>query len=154
MNFWSYFIAVLISFLGIFIGFLLIWIAPEERKPGQPYFSILSGIFLFLIAVFLIVYMRDLKSTILAFHLLLAVFVLKGELKRYFVPAMLAYVIFISSKNISLFLINSSLILLYHLSIGSILSNHGKKKQSVITILKYNLSYLILAVCLFIFAGA
>ena len=50
----NYFLASIISYLGIALGIILIYIAPEEQKHGKGYFLFLRNIFFMLILLFLL----------------------------------------------------------------------------------------------------
>ena len=56
MQILNYFLASIISYLGIALGIILIYIAPEEQKQGKRYFSFLRYIFFAFIILFLLFY--------------------------------------------------------------------------------------------------
>ena len=47
----NYFLASIISYLGLLVGLIIIKLAPEEHKPGKKYFILLRKILFFLILV-------------------------------------------------------------------------------------------------------
>ena len=53
MNQISYFISLIISFIGLYIGLALAYIAPEELKPGEKYLIVLQN---FVLAVIILVF--------------------------------------------------------------------------------------------------
>lgn len=149
MQFITYFFASLISYLGLFIGFLLIKIAPEEQKPLEKYFLILRKALLLLMFVFAMLYyysdLSYLSILILSFIFLLFIeYKAKGMLRK----SMLAYFIlgilfFLSSKNINLFTIISSLILLHGLPTASLM--YKIKEKNFKEILLHNILFVIIA---------
>lgn len=161
MNFLSYALSIAASFSGLFIGFFLIWIAPEEKKPGERHFKMLQYAVLSLISAVLLIYSLDLYSILLAIILVPAALFLKKSvlLKNRFFPnapfqtsvvaVLLGAAGYFSSKSTDAFLAISVLILFYNMATGSLLTDYNKKKQSILKIIYYNISYLIAAVLLF-----
>src|SRR3989338_1573054 len=149
MQYTNYFFASVISFIGLLIGLLLVKIAPEEQKPLKKYFSSLRKIFLLLIFIFLIFYYFSNLLYLTALILLFAaLFTAELRAKNLFKGSMLAYSIFgilffISSGNTSLFVIESSLIMLYGIPTSSLMCN--KKGNNAYKILYYNIPFIIIA---------
>lgn len=152
MQFINYFFASIISYLGLLIGMLLIKIAPEEQKPLEKYFILMRNILLLLIFIFIIFYYFKgyliLFSLIGYFLFLLFVeFKINDSLKKSIITyIILGILFFLSSKNLNLFVIESSLILLYGLPTASLIYN----KKEYYKIIFYNLGFIILANLLFI----
>lgn len=149
MQFTNYFFASAVSFLGLLIGIILIKIAPEEQKPLSKYFSSLRKIFLLLMFIFLVFYYFSNLFYLAALILLLAaLFTAELRAKNLFKGSMLAYSIFgilffISSGNTNLFVIESSLIMLYGIPTSSLMYN--KKDGNTHKILYYNIPFIIIA---------
>src|SRR3989344_981237 len=126
MQFINYFFASLVSFFGLLIGIILVSIAPEEQKPLSKYFDLIRKIFLLLIFVAVIEY----------------------RIKDLFRKSMLNYILlgilfYASQNNTNLFVIESSLILLYGAVTTSLL--YDRKLKNHFRLLFYNLGFLIIA---------
>lgn len=151
MNLLNYSLAAIISYMGLFIGFFLAIIAKEELREGKKYFIYLQKIILLLIFVFLLIYLR--LNNILTVIVLIAILIplLKTEktlnTSPYIYP-ILAVILYLSSKTLNLFIIESSLIFLYGLPTGSLLTGK-KKKESIINILA-NIPFILIAIILFL----
>ena len=153
MQFINYFFASIISFLGLVIGILLVKIAPEEQKLLEKNFSLLRKIFLLLIFIFLIFYYfnRVFYLLTLVFYALF-IFFIESKNENLLRKSMLSYSVlgilfFLSSNNVSLFAIESSLILLYGIAAASLL--YKIKEKNHFKLLFYNFGFLILANLLF-----
>lgn len=130
----NYFFASIASFLGLFAGFVLIKIAPEEQKPLQKYFDLLRKIILFLIFAFLIFYYYgDWLYFIVLISLIAFLLLIEYKLKNHAILtyAILGILFYLSSRNISLFAIESSLIFLYGLPTASLIHDKGKSKHKL-----------------------
>ena len=153
MQFINYFFASIISSLGLLIGAMLARIAPEEQKPLQKYFHITSKVLLLLIFGFIIFYYINIKFYlfILLTCFIFLIFVeikMKDVLNKLIANyAIFGILFFLSSKNINLFAIESSLILLYGLPAASRI--YGKKYKSTLKFVSYNLIFIIIANLLF-----
>lgn len=149
MQFINYFFASIISFLGLLIGILLVKIAPEEQKPLHKYFELIRKSILILIFLFLIFYYSSKPSYIIAL-LLYTAFIIFIELKLrdLFKKSVVTYtalgiIFYLGSKDSSLFVAESSMILLYGIPTASALYN--KKGNSYLKIFLYNLGFLLVA---------
>ena len=149
MQFLNYFFASIITFLGLLIGIVLIRIAPEEQKPLDKYFIMLRRILLLIIFAFLIFYYF--KNFFIFFtlviYLIFAVFV-EFKTKNLLRKSMLAYSIlgilfFLSVQNINLFVIESSLMLLYGMPTASLIYN--RKENNYHKLFLYNLGFVVAA---------
>lgn len=153
MQFINYFFASLISFLGLLIGIMLIKIAPEEQKPLEKYLILARKFILLMIFVFLMFYHFNNISYVLVlmgyFIFLLFIEYKTTNLlrKSMLIYALLGILFFLSSKNTNLFVIESSLILLYGLPTASLMYN--KKAKNSYQIIFYNLGFVIIANLLF-----
>ncbi len=118
----TYFSTLIFVFLGIFIGVILAFIAPEELKVGRKYFrGMMDAIYGFVFGLLLYYYNVD---VFLCIFLGLAI-----ALLVYFMPRwrwvdpvsyyLLGLLFLLSTKVTDLFIVNSALIFLYGLPLGS-----------------------------------
>lgn len=134
MEFINYFFASIISSLGLLIGFVLINIAPEEQKPLEKYFVLLRKILLLIVFAFLVFYYFNdwiyfVVLILIIIFLLLIEYKTKDLLKRETITySILGILFYLSSKNTNLFVIESSLILLYGLPTASLCSKKDRHK--------------------------
>lgn len=154
MQFINYFFVSIISFLGLLIGTYLVQIAPEEQKPLEKNFFLIRKIFLLLIFVFLVYYFYNsylyLFSLIVLFIFLLFIEFKINNLskKSIIIYLLLGVLFFLSSKNINLFTVESSLILLYGLPTASLI--YKTKEKNYNEVLFYNMGFIIAANLLFL----
>jgi len=153
MQFTNYFFASIISFLGLIAGIVLVRIAPEEQKPLERYFISARKIFLFLIFIFIIFYYFNNPFYLLVLLIYLA-FLLFVEYKiedlfrkSMIICTALGILFFLSSKNINLFAIESSLIFLYGLPTASLM--YARKEKNEHKVIFYNIGFVIVANLLF-----
>lgn len=126
----SYFLASILSYLGLLLGIILIKLAPEEQTPGKKYFILIKKILFFLIVAPLLFFYKI--NPALAVILLVFVIILivnkKVNLERsarvYF---FLGVVFYLSSKFISLFAIESVLIFIYGIPHASLMLDLRKR---------------------------
>ena len=148
MIFLNYFLALVITFFGIFLGSLLVLMAPEEQKPGRKYFILFRDILLLLV-IFFLLYFNNLSLSFGFIFVFVIVFLLAYfKENSYFVYLLFAAVLYLSSKEVSFFIIESSLIFLYGLPTGSLLVNY-KRKKSIFKVFYY-LYYVFIAALLFL----
>jgi len=151
MNILNYSLAAIIAYLGLFIGILLAIMAKEEIKPGKKYFIFLQKIILLLIFIFLLIY-TDLNYILILLILALIIVHLLKTKKEFnelpYIYIILSIIFFLSSKILNFFIIESSLIFLYGLPTGSLLTNKDKKK-TVINMSK-NIGFIVVAIILFL----
>ena len=153
MQFITYFFASMISFSGLLIGIMLVKIAPEEQKPLEKYFALARKILLLMIFIFaLLYYFNDyfnlLILTAYLLFLLFTNFKVKDLLKNSIITyTFLGILFFLSSKNTNIFVIESSLILLYGMPTASLIYNKKEKNQH--KIIFYNAGFIIIANLLF-----
>lgn len=153
MEFTNYFFASIVSFLGLLIGIILIKIAPEEQKTLEKNFALVRKIFLFSIFIFVIFYYFNswfYLITLIVYGIFLLI--IESKVDDLFKKSMIIYtalgvVFFLSSKNINLFTIESSLILLYGLPTASLM--YKKREKNLFNIFSYNLGFIIIANLLF-----
>lgn len=147
----NYFLTNIAIFLGLIIGIILAYIAPEELKAGKKYFILLQNILLALI-LFLLLFFYKFNSRwslviSLVLFLSLYFYLNKNQKIKYIDYAFLGIVFYLSSKNINLFLLESSLIFIYGLPTGSLLTNI--KKRNILEIVLKNISFIIIPLILF-----
>lgn len=149
MNILNYSLSAIISYLGLFIGFFLALIAKEEIRPGKKYFILLQKVILLLIFIFLIVNI-ELNYQIILLFLVFAILQIYRTKKEFnelpYTYIILAIIFYISSKRLNLFIIESSLIFLYGLPTGSLLTKKSKK-ETIINLSK-NIGFVIVAIIL------
>ncbi len=152
MNFLSYSLIALISFLGLIAGIIIISMAKEEQAPGKKYFILLQKIILSLIVIFLLYFLK-LNFAVFAICslIIITLYIKKYRNKKliesiYLYP-LLAIIFYLSSNLDSLFLIESGLIFLYGLVTSSLLLNI--KKNNSIKIVFNHISFIIVALILF-----
>ena len=153
MQFLTYLLASVVSFLGLLAGIMLILIAPEEQKPLHNYFRISRQALLLLIFAFVAFYYSGSAfylPILLAYFIFAAVIEYKLDdfpRKSMILSAALGVVFYLSYANFNLFAIESSLILLYFIPTASMI--YSKKKKSHYKLLFYNAGFLIVANLLF-----
>ena len=122
----DYFLASIISYLGLLLGVILIKLAPEEQKPGKKYFILLKKISFFLIIVSFLFFYK--VNIILTTILLVFVIVLMLNNKLNLTKSALVYfflgiIFYLSSKITDLFVMESVFIFLYGISAASLILN-------------------------------
>ena len=159
----NYFLASIISYLGIALGIILAYIAPEEQKPGKKYFAILKYVFFISILAFLLsFYYKNIFLVLFATASFIVFLSLNKNLifrsfkkineitdtnKSLIIYTILAIIFYLSSKNTNLFIIESSLIFLYGAANASLLLN--MKKKNYPEILLKHILFVIAAMALF-----
>ena len=152
MNVLNYSLAAIISYLGLSIGLILAIIAKEELKAGKKYFILLQKAILLLIFIFLIYFLKFNLINLIIVLLFIFIYLIKYYWNKrinesFYIYLILSIIFYISSKSLNLFIIESSLIFLYGLPTGTLLTTKNKK-ESIINILK-NMLFIILAIILF-----
>ena len=153
MQFLIYFLTSLTIFSALFAGMVLALSAKEELKPGKKYFILLQGVvllsviasfFAFYINIYLVYFIAVLLIFLLYFN-----YAKFKEIRPYAVYPVLAIIFYLSSKKLSLFVIESSLMFLYGLPTGSLLAAVKSKKETIKRILP-NISFIAVALALFL----
>jgi len=131
----SYFLAAIISYLGLLLGIILIKFAPEEQRPGKKYFILFKKALLVLI-IALLFYFLNINSIVLIALSLLLIYLLSNK-RITLESTVLVYILFgiifsLSSKFQDLFLIESVLIFLYGIPTASLILKIKKKNYSEI----------------------
>ena len=150
MQFINYFLAAVLSWLGIIGGVILLKIAPEEKKSLSKIFKAVSNASIVLIFIFAFIY----HDSIVEIALLLAygtlLFFASGKIDRMKI-LMVSYavlgLIFYYSWGTAGGIINSCLIFIFGIGMGSQLYNPRKKNYSF---LLYSMTFLIVASFMFL----
>jgi hypothetical protein len=149
MNFLSYSLTALTSFLGLIAGIIIISMAREEQKPGKKYFIFLQKIILLLIIILLLYHTKLNPLIFITILLIIVVYIKKYMNKKliesYYIYPLLAFIFWISSNNKPLLFIESSLIFLYGITTASLLH---KKNYSLKLIINHT-SFVVIALLLF-----
>ena len=153
MDFINYLIISLISFFGLILGIILVLIAPEEQKTGKKYFILLQDLF-FILSITLFLSFFRVNIIFIFFVMLLFIIIrLKIKIRNNFKKAelmylILAFIFFLSLRNIDLFLIESVLIFLFGMPTGSLL--FSKRKRNYLKVVFKNIIFLVIASLLFL----
>lgn len=151
MAFLQYFLASLVAYFGLFVGNILIFIAPEELKPGKKVFSFLRMILgMFMFIVLLTFYIDSLPYFFGILGMLVLIFILywNGWMTVMFEYIFLSLIFFLSFKDQTLFIIEALLIFMFGLPTASLYTRFKQKKQSLLLSLRYSY-FLVLATILF-----
>jgi len=148
LTYLSYFLASVLSFLGLLVGIILIKLAPEEQKPGKKYFILIKKIILFLIIALFFIYLKI--NLIILFLLLIITLIMLTNKKITLESTSLVYLtlgIFfsLSSKIFNLFIIESVLIFLY----GIPTSSFELKKNNYYSVFVKNLVFFVPVILLY-----
>lgn len=149
MNAIIYFSTMLVSFSGLVAGIIIANMAKEELKAGRKYFSLMQDFLIVLMLFFLLEFYE--VNIFVIVPILLVVFLLLFYLKNsvkyinMIIYSLLAVIFYLSSKSINLFSLEASLIFLYGLPTGSLIS-----KEKAKNILKTAVFVLIACVLFFI----
>lgn len=149
MEFINYFFASLVSFFGLLIGIILVSIAPEEQKPLSKYFDLARKILLLAIFVFLMFYyFENTFYLFILFVYLIFAAIMESRIHNLFRKSMITYVLlgilfYLSRNNINLFVIESSLVLIYGVITSSLL--YDRKSKNHFRLLLVNIGFLIIA---------
>ena len=153
MQFINYFFASIISFSGLLIGLMIVKIAPEEQKHLEKYMILARKAILLMIFVFIMFYYFNswfYALALISYFLFLLFIEYKTDdtlNKSMLIYAVLGILFFLSSRNMNLFTIEASLILLYGLPTVSLMYN--KKKKDEYKIIFYNAGFVIVSNALF-----
>jgi hypothetical protein len=134
MNLLIYTLTAVIAYLGLFMGFTLAIIAKEEVKPGKKNLILVKKMILLIIFIALLMY-TEVNYIIVLLVVAFAIIQLQKTEKTPLVYTILAVIFYLASKNLNLFMIESSLIFLYGLPTGTLLTEKNKT-DTLINILK------------------
>jgi len=126
----NYALATLITFSGIFVGFILALVAKEELEPGKGYFILLQNL-IFSLIIFFLLYFNDLSIWLaIIMALLTFIFLLKSKINPLAIYLSLALIFNAGFRNrLSVFILIASLILIYGIPTGSLLTYKLKNKK-------------------------
>lgn len=155
MNFLGYFSTALVAYLGLAVGLIVMRASKEEQKAGKKFFVFMQKIILLLIIVFLLYFLKsNLISFLIIFSIALVFISRKYKIKMltesYYIFPLLGVIFYLSSANLKMLVIGSSLIFLYGLVTASLLINFKKKNYPEIIL--NHISFLIIALLLFSFS--
>lgn len=169
MQLLNYALTALVANAGIVFGILLVYIAEEEIKPGRNYFIIMKNL---MIAMILAAIMHMFISSIILISIVSALFIallffidykiIRLDLKigknrakimvecitRIAAYALMGAAFYISSRDITYFIIVSSLALLYGFPAGSLALD--TKKANKLKVILTSSSFFVIAMLLYI----
>lgn len=134
-QFTTYFLTLILSFLGLYVGALLAFISPEELNGGYDYFRALQSALIVLIAVFIL---RSFGANVLILFALSATLAVTLYLLRNTPVAQFAYycfgiALFLTVHDHDLFLLVASLVFLFGVPAGTLYAaRHIGQERSVI----------------------
>lgn len=145
----TYMVTALFAFLGVYVGALLAFIAPEELKPGMTYFRAFENTLLvFLMMILLYAYEANIFVLIL---LGVSASIFLYYTKETTPVNQIAYFLlgiafFFSTKTMDLFIVISTLIFLYGLPLGSIFVARRikKSKKTLLTDILLNYGFFVI----------
>ena len=140
MQLLNYSLISLVSFSGLLVGILLAFTAKEELGPGKKYFILLQKLILLLVLVFLLNFFNvNIYLRIIIYVLFIYLMII--NVKSQVIYPALGIVFFFSSKDINLFVINSTLIFLYGFPTGSLFAKKFIKKKNSFVLKNIFLNY-------------
>lgn len=147
MNAIIYFLTLIVSFLGLIAGMIIANMAKEELKGGRKYFFLMQDFLIVLMLFFILEFYN--VTIFITIPVLLVIFLLffyfKNSMQNVAIYSIFAIIFYLSSRNINLFSLESSLIFLYGLPAGSLIS-----KEKIKNILKALVFVLIAAALFFV----
>jgi len=151
----TYVLAVLVTFLALFLGMLLARLTKEELKPGDKYFKFAKVVLLIIITVISLT-ISFLNRHIATFAIILILFIIlfftKKRKKETYIYALYGFIIHYSAGYINLFLLESSLIFIYGLIAGTLITKKFINKELGFIIKKIfirTISYPLIAIILY-----
>lgn len=126
----DYFLAPVISYLGLLVGIILVKMSPEEQAPGKKYFILMKSILAFLIAM---VFLFSMSLNVVFIGILAVLLASLLYWKKNALDGMVAYIVFgtiigLSYTMAGFFLVQSVLVFLYGIPSAS-LGFSAKKKN-------------------------
>ncbi|MBW2976217.1 hypothetical protein KY347_02105 [Candidatus Woesearchaeota archaeon] len=116
ISYLSYFLASVTAYLGLLFGIILVKLAPEEQKPGKKYFVFLRKIIFFLILASLLFFYEINMAVSLVSLGVIIVLMSNKQIKldkSALVYFFLGIAFYLSTKILSLFVLESALVFLY-----------------------------------------
>lgn len=132
----NYILLSIVSYIGLFCGVLLAFIAPEEQRPGKNYFLFARKIILGTMVMALLI----LAPTIYIFatSVILLIMMFFRNLNNYIVYLLFVPVIYLSINNSFLILIISTQIFLYGMLTGTLIVQQKKHLDAVKRCLRFS----------------
>ncbi|MFC1769391.1 hypothetical protein ACFLZX_06545 [Nanoarchaeota archaeon] len=146
----NYFLALLVSYLGLVVGIILAVVSPEERAPLRKYFKMFRLLILWTIflASFLFSFNNFYFIIVLA---IFAIYLFVGKFVDKVTFSILGILFYISSYDINSMAVMSSLIFVYGVIVGSYHSARNRGLRNL-KILGLNIGYVLIGAILpFIF---
>jgi len=145
----TYVITSLFAFLGVYVGAILAFIAPDEVKPGMPYFRAFENTLLVFIGIVLLyaygaqVWVLILLGVVASIFLYFTKETTPINHIAYFA---LGIAFFFATRTADLFIAVSSMIFMYGLPLGSIyVARHIKKsRKTVLTDVLLNFGFFVI----------
>ncbi|MFH1182472.1 MAG: hypothetical protein V1702_05930 [Candidatus Woesearchaeota archaeon] len=151
MDFLSYFLTAIVSFLGLATGAFLAFISPEEMPTGRKFFPLLQRIILVAIAaIFISIFVENIYIRIILY--IAAILLLSIRLKPEIIYPLLAFPFFFSSTNPNAFLAIAILVFVYGLPTGSLYA--AKRKSAAAKFVLSQLTFLLVAAAFYIILKA
>ncbi|MBW2967105.1 hypothetical protein KY362_01325 [Candidatus Woesearchaeota archaeon] len=128
----TYICTLVFAFLGVYVGALLAYMAPDELKPGKLYFRALMNTILVLVPLFILyaynanIFVLILLGVVATIFLYFTSETSPVNQVAYF---LLGIAFFFSTRSVDLFIIVSALIFLYGLPLGSLYVSRRLKKS-------------------------
>ncbi len=141
IDFFSIFLIAVISYLGLIAGIILMFVAPEEKKPGLKYFRWISrGIFYFG-ALLILFFSFNISSIIFSIAGIIIFFIIQKKLGDFFLGVFaygyLPISIFFGYDNIEFLVAFFAVIFAYGLCQGAVICDPKRKKKSLLNGLIY-----------------
>jgi len=139
----SYFLTAIVSFLGLFVGMALGKIAEEELKDGKKYFILMQRLIL-LISLGTILYFYKVPAIIIIAALwILSNLMFKRNIATPYYYLGLGIIYWLSAKEQTWHLLESSLIFLYGAFTGTVLFYEKRKLKYYLMHLVFFVSFLL-----------
>lgn len=133
MEFLNYFLISILCYLGVISGYIIMWVASEEKEEGMKYFIPFQG-FLFVAFVLLTVFFKfDNLFFIIGGVLALIVFFLFRKFQIYFSYLFFSLFFYLFSQYVELSIL-SVIIFMYGLVAGAIIFDLKGKKSSLMKV--------------------
>jgi hypothetical protein len=150
MELLTYFLVLLTVYLGIVAGYVIMLVAPEEKKPGMKYFNFLSYVIFYLSIAIVILFSYKNFIYLLIVLALGIIFFLSKRIQLYFAYIFFSVFLYRYSAFIPQFLVFSALTFGFGIVSGAIIYDLKDKKKSFSKVL-YLLVFILFSVLLKIF---
>ena len=147
----DYLLITIISFLGLIIGTLLIFMASEEQKPGKKYFILIQNItFTLIIASLLFFYnLHKVLIIILSVIVYLLLIFMKNKKRTHALYPLIGLFFYIVLNNKTFLIIIASLTFIYGLT-TAFLQINVKDKKSILKLILSHSTFLLTALLPFL----